>query len=98
LIVADGSSPSVVQTSRGWLMAFHTYDPVRSRDGIGFAASADGVTWTQLENETEFSSARPEWRHLYHVTLFHRDDTSYLYFDAQRDAEFKTDIYLAIDE
>lgn len=98
LIVANGYHPDVVKTEEGWLIAYHIYDPVRSRDSIGFAASDDGVTWTPLKNKTTFSSAHPEWRQLYHAALIHHEGTTYLYFDAQRDAKFKTDIYLAIYE
>lgn len=87
--------PVVQEMPAGYLMAHLSYEVVDGQWVIRHAFSADGITWSELEDEARLSTHRDDWEVLFDLALVYGSETSRLYFSPRVGFVNESDIYLA---
>lgn len=94
--------PNVVQTPNGYVMAYFGLGPVsvvpKPFTAVGYATSADGVTWTKSSANPVLSTLdHQNWQFMFLANLLYQNGTLFLYFDLQQQAKTfgVTDVFLA---
>jgi predicted GH43/DUF377 family glycosyl hydrolase len=94
--------PNVVQTPNGYVMAYLGLGPngvvPKPFTAVGYATSADGVTWTQSGANPVLSTLdHQNWQFMFLANLLYQNGTLLLYFDLSQSSNSfgVTDVFLA---
>jgi predicted GH43/DUF377 family glycosyl hydrolase len=94
--------PTVVQAPTGYAMAYLGLGPdgvvPKPFTAVGYASSADGVTWRKSSLNPVLSTLdHQNWQLMYLAHLLYQSGTLFLYFDLQQQAKTVdvTDVFLA---
>jgi hypothetical protein len=82
-------------TPDGWVMTYLSRgnNGQRSVSALGFATSADGVTWRKARaNPIVSTTHEPGWNAIYLTGMIYQLGSYFLYFDVDDGTE--TDVYL----
>jgi predicted GH43/DUF377 family glycosyl hydrolase len=92
------SGPKVVATDEGWIMVYRN-DPISGAPtALGYATSADGITWTHTSQETPILdvAAYEPWRAVWSTDITQVDGTYFLFLEIGSGSS--TDLYVTTYE
>jgi predicted GH43/DUF377 family glycosyl hydrolase len=94
--------PNVVQTPTGYVMAYLGLGPnsvvPKPFTAVGYATSADGLTWTKSSANPILSTLdHANWQFMFLANLLYQNGTLFLYFDLQQQSMTigVTDVFMA---